>query len=338
MNSRIIIISRTDGIGDVVLTLPVAGYLKRYIPSLKIIFLGRKYTQPVIESCEYVDKFIDWDTYEAMDEKTRIAKFKEIGADTILHVFPDKAVAKVAYKANVRNRIGTTNRIYHWLYCNKLVRLSRRKSRFHEAQLNLKLLNCFGIPTDLVLNKFNDLFGITRLEPLKDEFTSLLSKDKFNVIFHPKSKGNGREWGIENFANLAHILDADKFNIFITGTDQEAKMIGNAFENKNTNITDLTGKLSLKELISFIAHADGMVASSTGPLHVAGALNKFTVGIYAPVKPMHPGRWAALGHNTKIFVNNKNCILCLKNNDCECIKSIMPADVKQELLQMAARK
>ncbi len=36
-----IIISRTDSIGDVVLTLPVAAVLKKYFPEIKIGFMGK---------------------------------------------------------------------------------------------------------------------------------------------------------------------------------------------------------------------------------------------------------------------------------------------------------
>ena len=48
--------------------------------------------------------------------------------------------------ARIAERIGTTNRIYHWRYCNELVRLSRRNSVYHEAQLNLRLLAPLGAP------------------------------------------------------------------------------------------------------------------------------------------------------------------------------------------------
>jgi len=56
-----IIISRTDSIGDVILTLPVAGVLKKHFPDSLIYFIGRQYTRPVIEACEHVDEFIDGD-------------------------------------------------------------------------------------------------------------------------------------------------------------------------------------------------------------------------------------------------------------------------------------
>ena len=56
-----IIISRIDGIGDVVLTLPVAGLLKKLKPNSKIFFLGRSYTKAIIDSCEHIDVFLNWD-------------------------------------------------------------------------------------------------------------------------------------------------------------------------------------------------------------------------------------------------------------------------------------
>ena len=60
MTPKRLIISRTDSIGDVILTLPVAGELKRQFPQLHIIFLGSSYTKPIVECCPYVDEFADW--------------------------------------------------------------------------------------------------------------------------------------------------------------------------------------------------------------------------------------------------------------------------------------
>ncbi|RYG01290.1 MAG: glycosyl transferase family 9, partial [Chitinophagaceae bacterium] len=39
-----IIISRTDSIGDVVLTLPMAKIIKQQFPDCRIAFLGKEYT------------------------------------------------------------------------------------------------------------------------------------------------------------------------------------------------------------------------------------------------------------------------------------------------------
>ena len=58
-----IIISRTDSIGDVVLSLPMARYIKQHIPDAYIGFLGKAYTRAVIEACPDVDAFMDMEDF-----------------------------------------------------------------------------------------------------------------------------------------------------------------------------------------------------------------------------------------------------------------------------------
>jgi heptosyltransferase III len=98
---------------------------------------------------------------------------------------------------------------------------------------------------------------------------------------------------------------------------------------------DLTGKLNLEQLIAFISIADGLVAASTGPLHIAAAMGKKTVGLFAPMKPIHPGRWAPLGKDVHILVKDHYCEACRNSSDCECIRSISPEKVSAILHQNA---
>src|SRR5665647_834862 len=102
-----IIISRTDSIGDVVLTLPVAKFLKDFFPGIKIGFLGKSYTRPVIEACEYVDEFIQLEDF--LNKPVTICG---LSPQCILHVFPKRLIAKRAKKIKIPLRIGTTNRLY----------------------------------------------------------------------------------------------------------------------------------------------------------------------------------------------------------------------------------
>jgi ADP-heptose:LPS heptosyltransferase len=83
-----IIISRTDSIGDVILTLPLAGLIKQQFPNCSISFIGQPYTQAVIERCQQVDHFISKADFITSHTTTK--------ADAIIHVFPDAAIAKAA--------------------------------------------------------------------------------------------------------------------------------------------------------------------------------------------------------------------------------------------------
>jgi ADP-heptose:LPS heptosyltransferase len=359
-----IIISRTDNLGDVILTLPMAGILKQQFPDSKIIFLGKKYTKPILDACEHVDEFLDWDELKEMLSACRtgrdaaclpdrqgcwMAVAEKLQADIILHVFPRKEIQKLAKTARIPIRIGTSHRWYSWLYCNKLVHYSRKKSDLHEVQLNLKLLEPLGITREFSLSEIPSFYGLTKLTSSRaHELTSppahqlisssthqLLHSENagvFNLILHPKSKGSAREWGLDNFSKLIGLLPEDKFRISVTGTKEEGALMKDFLYQHRNRITDMTGKLSLAELLSFINSCDGLVAASTGPLHIAAALGKRAVGIYAPMRPIFPQRWAPLGKNASYLVLDKKCDDCRKSGDCECIRAIRPEDVAEKLM------
>jgi heptosyltransferase III len=333
-HSNTFIISRTDAIGDVVLTLPVAGLLRQLYPESKIVFLGRSYTKEIIKSCEHVDEFIDWEKIKYLSAEDQVLEFKNIGADVIIHVFPDMQIATLAKKAGIKKRIGTTNRFFHWFTCNTLVRLSRRKSSYHEAQLNLKLLKVLGAKENYSFEEIIGLYGFTKIEKLNEEFASLLKKDKFNLIIHPRSKGSSREWGIDNFSALISFLPKEKFEIFVTGTPDDIEPLKEIFSG-HPQINNLIGKISLAQFIAFIANANGLIACSTGPLHIASAAGINAIGIYPPIHPLHPGRWAPIGKKVKVFVLDKECNECRNSYNCSCIRAINAAEVAAYLNSLA---
>jgi ADP-heptose:LPS heptosyltransferase len=332
-----IIISRTDAIGDVVLTLPVAGVLKALYPNAHVCFLGRAYTRDVVLASEHVDEFLDWDQWKDLPEQEATVALKALKADTIIHVFPNKQIARLAKRAGIARRIGTTNRIYHWWTCNTLVKLSRKNSPYHESQLNLKLLVPLGSKDLYPLDEIAGYYGLTRLEPLPTRLAALLAPDRFNLILHPKSRGHGAEWGLENFRRLITILPQDRYKIFLSGTAEEGKLLTSLIQ-EFPQLTDLTGKMSLKEFIAFIAAADGLVASGTGPLHLAAALDRHALGLFPPRRPIHPGRWAPVGRHAKFFVKDTNCEACKKTGDCSCIREIPAEELKAHLDRQSLHK
>ena len=329
-----IIISRTDNLGDVILTLPMAGILKQEMPGCYIIFLGKGYTRPLIEACEFVDQFVDVENSSSIQHPaSSISAFDALNADVILHVFPVREIQKLAKDSKIPLRIGTSHRWYSWLYCNKLVHYSRRKSSLHEAQLNLKLLEPLGIRENFTLQEIASFYGLTKFtNSPTHQLASSPTRQLFNLILHPKSKGSAREWGLANFSKLISLLPEDKFRIFITGTSEEGALMKDFLDQHRNRVTDMTGKLSLAELLSFINSCDGMVAASTGPLHIAAALGKRAIGIYAPIRPIFPRRWAPLGANATYLVLDKYCEDCRKTGDCECIRAITPEQVAEKLV------
>ncbi|MET4105418.1 glycosyltransferase family 9 protein [Hymenobacter sp. UYP22] len=331
--SRTFLISRTDAIGDVVLTLPVAGRLKQLFPECRVLLLGRTYTQAVAAACPWLDDFLNLDELLHLPEAAQVAALQATGADTILHVFPNKQLAWLARRAGIRCRVGTRNRWFHWLTCTKLVTLSRRHSPLHEAQLNLHMLHGLGQTGTMPLAAVAPLVQLTPTVPLRPELCQLLAArqpQQLNVILHPRSRGSAREWGLGHFGTLARLLHQAGHRVFITGTAAEGEELRPWLHEHQPYLTaDLTGQLGLPEFLAFIAAADGLVAGSTGPLHLAAALGRHALGLYPPIRPMHPGRWAPLGpHASYVVYDKPHCQECrAQPAACSCIKALEPMQV-----------
>jgi ADP-heptose:LPS heptosyltransferase len=217
------------------------------------------------------------------------------------------------------------------------VDFSRLRSTLHESQLNFKLLKPFKLNRDVSTNELIPFYG---LHDSEFDFSSLIRNDKFNLIIHPKSKGHGKEWGLENFFQLINRLPSDEFSIFITGLKEEEDLIMKELPQllATNRVTNLMGKLSLHELNSFISQADGLVSSSTGVLHLASALGKYTVGLFPPLKPIHPGRWGPIGKNATYLVHDIACNRCSGGTPCACMKAISVEQVQQRVIGFYARK
>ncbi|MDQ2769617.1 MAG: glycosyl transferase family 9, partial [Bacteroidota bacterium] len=285
------LVSRTDAIGDLVLTLPVCGRLQELHPGCRVVVIGRSYTAAVAAACPWVDDFLNLDDLLLLPEAARVAALGAFQAAAIVHVFPNKLLARLAQQAGIPLRIGTRNRWRHWLSCNRLVALSRRHSPLHEAQLNLQLLQPLGGPADTPLAAVAPLVHLEATEPLAAQWQHLLGQRRpgqLNVILHPRSRGSAREWGLAHFGRLAQLLHQAGHRVFITGTAAEGEELDEWLrENAPFLVADLTGQLSLPQFLAFIAAADGLVAGSTGPLHLAAALGRHALGLYPPIRPMH---------------------------------------------------
>ena len=324
-----IIISRTDNIGDVILTLPLAGFLKNKWKDIEITFIGKAYTRAIIEQCIYVDKFLD---KEEIIQRQCITTLKQ--AELILFVFPDKAIARAAYRAKIPLRIGTSHRWIHWLYANRRVHFSRKNAFLHEAQLNFKLLQPLGFFQIPSLRDMTNYYGLI-LKKHASQRDFFFNSKKFNLIIHPKSKGSAREWGFTNYLKLVDLLPKEQFDIYVTGSSEEGKKIYQDIPQifDKVNVKNTTGKFDLKDLICFIEQADGILSCSTGPLHISAALGKWTLGLYAPIRPIHAQRWAPIGKKASFICSNISCRKCRKSNFCLCISKIGSHEVARIIIE-----
>lgn len=298
-----ILLSRTDSIGDVILSIPMAGWLKWAYPEATIHFLGRNYTKDILACSEHIDHVHVKDDWQGMSPDKRNVFIRGLELDAVVHVFPDEEVGTWMKQAAVPKRIGTAKRLHHWRTCNRRPWLSRRHSKLHESQLNLQLLVPLGYQPDLPLSRIAELYGFSQIPALEPKTKECLKEGHFHLILHPKSAGSAREWGLERFGELIRILPAD-VQVILTGTASEGASFRGVLHNMGRSVTDTSGQLSLAQLIALIAASDGLIAASTGPLHIAAASGVHALGLFIAKPPMHPGRWAPIGPLAETLVHD----------------------------------
>ena len=326
-----ILVSRTDRIGDVVLTLPLCAMLRERLGA-SIIFLGRGYTRPVLECCDVVDEILDWEVVGGDPSDARRA-IKDAGANVILHAFPRREIASAAKAAAVPLRVGTSHRWYHWYSCNALEHFGRRRSPLHEAQLNIRLARRLlgaHIPS---LEELARRPLLRAVAPLPAAVERHLRPDCRTIVIHPRSRGSGREWPLDRWRALIDGLGSDGIHVLVTGSAEEGASLREWLDVLPPHAVDLTGQLTLAELITLLASSGGVVAAGTGPLHVAAALGVPTLGLFPATPPIHPGRWAPLGPKAGYLVARTVCESCRTNgSSCRCMEGITVASVRDRVL------
>jgi ADP-heptose:LPS heptosyltransferase len=262
-----------------------------------------EYTEQLLEGEEYIDGVItipgrELGNYVEVKEVSHLLRAGNF--DAVVFFYPRFSLALAARMAHIGRRIGTGYRSYSPLL-NERVKLHRKHSGKHELDLNY----------DLVKSAFP---GLPRHEPhlavLEQEICSaqaILANHGIDfgepyVIVHPFSRGSAPNWRLENYMSLAQGLAASSIRVLITGSQQERRRLGSFFTDSQRSVVNVAGETDLRQLKGLIKSAAMVVTSSTGPIHIATAVETFAVGIYPPVAALSPVRWGPRGGANKLFV------------------------------------
>jgi ADP-heptose:LPS heptosyltransferase len=133
----------------------------------------------------------------------------------------------------------------------------------------------------------------------------LYENDKY-IIIHPGSGKSSNDIPISKFKEIAYKIREIRpgYKIVITGLEEEKQLAEEIIDSDN--YIDVTGKLNLYELMILIDGCSLFLSNSTGPIHIAGALNKKVIGFYPNSKPMNATRWGPQGDNNYIFTPKDN--------------------------------
>jgi len=309
---KILIVS-TTALGDTLWATPSIRSIKKKYPNCFLACLVSPCGEEVLRNNPYIDKIITLKKpllfyFFSILKKLKKYHFQKI---LIFH-FSERAVLPLCYLLNCPI-IGT-------LKINKglddLLDEKIEQKDIHEIQRRFE-----------IIKKIN----ITSFDPKMDffikknpSFTRNLHFKKPTVLFHPGSKDPYKRWPKEYFKKLGLLLEK-KADIIITGTKKELFILD--YLKKEIPFSYVFYDKPLNDLAILIKKADIIITNDTGPLHLAFALSKKTIGIFMPSNIKHVGPYHV--KSAIIIKKEKPCEKCLKRK-CKhpfCFLKIKPEEV-----------
>lgn len=317
LNAKRVCIFRTDGIGDMILTLPMVNALKFINQEIEIHFIISERTYPLLRNQPNIKK-----VYFIED----IVKFpcflKERNYDVAFFPRPKPKEVFAAFIAKIPLRVGSAYRFYSILL-NHRVGEHRKYGKKSEAKHNLNLISSIT----------NEEYDIKLLPPIIDINTLESIKTKFNlptefIIIHPGGAGSAPKLPIEKFIKIAKII-TNKYRkrIVVTGNETE-KYLAQSISTNVKNAIDLSGQLTLEELIALISLSNGVICNSTGVIHIAASLDKKIIGFYPNSPQVNSIRWGPVSNQKKILTPIYTSDLDKDNMDLISVETIENAFVE----------
>jgi heptosyltransferase-2 len=295
MKKRILIV-RTDRVGDVVMITPVIRELRRKFPDSFIAVLTNPNSADVLINNPHLNETIA-DDMSRQGFYSVVSKLRQLRFTDGLLVMPTERAAYQMFLGGVKNRIGVGRKLYEVITMMKSVSRNRYIPLRHEADYCMDLARAIGAePESLVPEIF-----ITADE--RERGASLLQAsgsdpEKQKIFVHTGSGGSSRNWSESKYFRLISEivrLHPDK-EIILTAKEMTDEFVSSCVKSGNGRVTDARNRTKrLRDLIQMISCAELLIAGSTGPLHIASALGKRTIGLYCHRNMNCAKHWGALG-------------------------------------------
>jgi len=297
---------RLDKIGDLVSTLPVD-----QIPELQ----GHQVRWVINEALSFIAQnavperaFTGLPLHDPAAAQKKLRSFlHDFRPDLAVFFYGPWWVSKCLWQASVPRRFGRRSQWHSYVFLNEGLRQSRSEGAKHEADYNLELLLAAlkgKKEAHLALEQGRLSPALLLRAPLTRQlFEKYELRTGGYYVVHPGMAGSALNWPIKHYVSLIEKLKDEK-DVLITGTRADEKWIAPLRERfkDEVRVQFLQDQLSFNELLFILKNSAGVVAPSTGVLHLASSLEAPAVGIYSPIASQHPQRWGPRGPRAKALL------------------------------------
>ncbi len=320
----------TNWLGDVLMTLPAAYQISRYIPEgCGFFVLCQKGLAPLWKACPWVNIVIAMEGHHVSPKEVMDIRHLAPG---VACVFPNSfGSALDAYRCGVLQRVGRAGRFRGLLLTERLPEwpAAKGKAEFHQLSYYLELASIFGkveYTTDYPKLKV-DLELARRLG---------VEGDNWLAIAPGAAYGPAKQWLPEFFLEVARWHGGKGGRVVLVGTEKE-KQVTSWLADRMLGSLELAGRTNMDELMAVLAASRAVVANDSGAMHLAAAVGTQGVAVFGSTDPVATG---PIGAPWRLVVSPELCRPCFRrtcpmsDHPYRCMKEISPHLVLAELKEI----
>jgi ADP-heptose:LPS heptosyltransferase len=291
-----ILIVRPDRVGDVTTVTPVVREIRKKYPSAFIATLTKPNTAAILYNNPNIDLILTDD----QSRNTFWKAVKELRRHKFTHGFvlwPNERAAYLLYFSGIKVRVGVGHKLFQLITGMKSVSRNKYIPLRHEADYSMDFARKLGVVSD---NLQPEIFLTDTEKKEAEQFyeaKGILPHEKV-LIIHTGSLNSAPNWSESKYLTfIKEILADNNFNnikIFLTAREMSKEFVNDAI-NLSSRIMNIVEETeNLRTLIKVISKTGSLISSSTGPLHIASALDVNCIGLYC-CEPMRcVKRWGAI--------------------------------------------
>ncbi len=298
-----ILIVRNDKLGDFILSFPVYVLLKSAISNCEIHVLVPEYTSPLANIYPHIDKvIIDPGTNATLSQQySLLKKLRNEQYNVIITLFSTTRTGILSLLSGTKYRLAPATKIAQIFYNHRLTqRRSRSLKPEYEYNLDMaiKYLTDVGLPVKEMPKAPFLQFQEEEINELRANFCkeNKLHVNNKLIFIHPGTGGSATNLNLKQYATLAKNLNInDNTTFVITAGPDEIEYANNLSQLlKDTPHIVYPSTKGLVNFAKIIQLCEFFIGGSTGPLHIAGALDRPTAAFYQRRRSATPLRWQTL--------------------------------------------
>ncbi len=303
-----ILVVRNDKLGDFMLAWPALATLKQSLPDCEIHTLVNPYTADMARLCPSIDQVIlDPGADAKLSQQFAFARqLRQQQYDAAITLFSTTRIGWILLLTSIPYRLAPATKIAQLFYHS---RLKQRRSRSEKPEyaynqdLSIRYLQDAGVqeiaqPPPPFLE-----FDKTLLAGVRDEFCRKhgINSQQSLAFIHPGSGGSANNLSQEQYAQLGRSLTSTHGHHIVVsagpGEIDQARVVADKLGDTDHTLYHSTE--GLERFAQHIAFADLFISGSTGPLHIAGALNCNTAAFYPRRRSATALRWQTTNSEAK---------------------------------------